>query len=129
MNGALRSRYGYRFWFLVDGVVTGANAVAYLALQRFLPDVLGSSSTLYVAMGAVLAVVTVGLLVVAFSSRRYRFLPEALAVINLVWAGASLMVAFVNPFDLNVWGVSWTGVQGVIVLGFAVLQLRALDRS
>lgn len=129
MNGAPHLRSGYRLWFLVDGVITGANAVAYLALQRVLPDLLGSSSTLYAAVGAVLAVVTVGLLVVAFSSRRYRFLPEALAVINLVWAAASLVVAFVNPFHLNVWGISWTGVQGVIVLGFAVLQLRALNRS
>ncbi|MFS0893678.1 hypothetical protein [Microbacterium sp. 179-I 3D3 NHS] len=129
MSGAPSLRSGYRRWFLVDGVVTGANAVAYLALHRQLSDLLGSAPTLYAVAGAILAIIAVGLLVVAFSRRRPRLLPEVLAVVNLLWSAASLVVALANPFQLNGWGVGWTGVQGVIVLAFAVLQLRALRRS
>lgn len=121
---ALASRY--RFWFLLDGVVTGANALAYLILHQLLSEAFGSAPILYTVAGIILAVVTVGLLVVVFSSRRHRVLPELLAGINLVWALGSLAIAFVNPFHLSVWGIGWVIAQALIVLAFAILQLRAL---
>lgn len=122
---AVASRH--RFWFLLDGVVTGANAVAYLVLPQLLTAVFGSTPTLYTVAGIILAVVTLGLLVVALSSRRRRVLPELLAAVNLVWALGSFVIAFVNPFHLSVWGIVWVIAQALIVLAFAILQLRALN--
>lgn len=120
------TRPAHRFWFLVDATVTGANAVAYVALHQVLLDLLGAGPVLYLAAGAVLAMVTVGLVAVASSASRPPALPEALAVINIVWAVGSFVVAIANPFDLTTAGVVWAVAQGVAVLAFAVLQLRVL---
>lgn len=116
----------YRIWFLVDAVVTGANAVAYLVLHQLLPDVLGAAPALYTTTGIILAVITVGLFVVAGSARRLRVLPELLATINLVWGVGSLALALANPFHLTGWGIGWVIAQGLIVFAFGMLQLRAL---
>jgi hypothetical protein len=123
---AVTVRPASRFWFRADALVTGANALLYLALHQVLPAVLGAGRGLYLAAGAVLLVVTIGLSVVAMASSRPRVLPETLAVINVVWALGSFAVAITNPFTLTTAGLVWTVLQGVVVLGFAVLQLRAL---
>ncbi|MFC0681247.1 hypothetical protein ACFFGH_25740 [Lysobacter korlensis] len=120
---------GGRIWFLADALVTGANAIAYLALGHILPGLLGATSTLFFTAGLLLAVVTVGLLIAARSLKRPMFLPTLLATINAVWAAASLFIAAANPFGLTVVGVVWTVAQGVVVLAFAILQFRALKRS
>lgn len=116
----------YRFWFRVDAVVTGANGLLYLALHRLLPDLLGGTAALYVAAGAILLAVTLGLSVVAASVSRPQLLPEGLAVINVVWALGSFAVAIGDPFALTAAGVAWSAAQGLVVLAFAALQLRAL---
>jgi hypothetical protein len=116
----------YRTWFRADAVVTGANAILYLALHRLLPDLLGGAPGLYVAAGAILAAVTLGLSVVAASASRPEVLPEGLAVINVVWALGSFAVAIGNPFGLTTAGVVWAAAQGAVVLAFAALQLRTL---
>lgn len=126
MSTTSATRPAYRVWFRVDGIVTGLNAVAYLALHQLLPGVLGSTAALYLAVGIILAVVTVGLLVVAWSVSRPRVLPELLATINVIWAAGSFLIAIVNPFALTALGIVWTIAQGVIVLAFAIVQFGAL---
>jgi hypothetical protein len=116
---------GYRLWFLIDGVITGANAAAYLVLSQVLPGLLGSTAVLYLTMGVVLAVVTAGLLTVAWSKSR-QALAVLLIVINFTWAAASLVSAVANPFGLTAIGVIWTVAQAIVVLGFGLLQARAL---
>lgn len=119
-------RRGYRLWFLIDAIVTAANAVAYLLLSQLLPSLLGSSPALYLTVGVVLAIVTAGLLTVTWSGRRPAVLARILVVINIAWAAASFVAAIVNPFDLTPVGIGWTVAQGVVVLGFGLLQARSL---
>ncbi|WP_309128448.1 hypothetical protein [Microbacterium sp.] len=119
----------YRFWFVVDAVVTGVNAVVYLSLHRVLPDVLGSSAQLYIVAGIVLGIVTVGLVIVGASSQRLRGLPELLVAVNVTWAGGSLFVALADPFGLTGWGTTWAVVQALVVSALAIVQARALRRS
>ncbi|MCP2638283.1 hypothetical protein K0817_017145 [Microbacterium sp. HD4P20] len=123
------ARSGYRLWFLVDGLVTGANAVLYLLLNQLLPELIGGTSPLYLTVGIFLLVVTVGLLVVARSGGRPAALAWVLVVINFLWAVASFVIAAVNPFGLNGFGVAWTVAQGLIVLAFGIFQARALRTS
>jgi hypothetical protein len=122
-------RRGYRLWFLVDGLVTGANAVLYLLLNLLLPRLLGGSSPLYITVGIVLLVITVGLLAVARSRERLGLLALLLVIVNILWAAASFLVAAVNPFGLNGFGVAWTVAQGVIVLAFGIFQTLSLRTS
>ncbi|NLP83247.1 hypothetical protein HF576_05260 [Microbacterium sp. CFH 90308] len=117
---------GYRLWFLIDGVVTGANAAAYLVLSQVLPGLLGSTAVLYLTVGVVLALVTAGLLTVAWSKSRRGTLAVLLIFINFAWAAASLVSAVANPFGFTAIGVIWTVAQAIIVLGFGLLQVRAL---
>lgn len=126
MSDTATARTPYRTWFLVDGVVTGTNALAYLLLHQLLPELTGSAAELYVTAGVVLLIITVALLVVACTPRRLRVLPELLAFVNILWAAGSFLVAWINPFELTALGVGWTVAQGVIVLAFAILQLRSL---
>ncbi len=115
-----------RRWFVVDGLVTGVNALAYLTLSTVLPAFLGASSAVYLWVGAVLAVVTIGLLVVGLSRRPVRGLAWLLVVVNVVWSIGSFVVAAMNPFERTVVGLVWTVAQGFVVLAFAVLQTAAL---
>lgn len=128
MNSAPDPRLlrGYRRWFLLDGVVTGANALAYLVLHRLLPDLLGSTPIFYIVIGVILAIVTVGLFLIAGASRRPRVMPELLAGINAAWAVASFIVALSNPFELSTIGIIWAAVQGLVVLTFSIVQFRSL---
>ncbi len=116
------SRPGYRLWFLLDGLVTGANAIAYLALHKVIPDVLGSTPELYLAAGSILAVVTVALLAVAWSRSPLGALPGLLIAVNITWAAGSFVVALVDPFALSLIGRIWAVAQGAIVMLFALLQ-------
>lgn len=118
-----------RMWFVVDGLVTGVNALAYLTLSTALPALLGASSVLYLWVGAVLAVVTIALFVVGLSRRPVRGLARLLVVVNVAWSIGSFVVAALNPFELALAGVVWTVVQGVVVLAFAVLQTAALRKE
>lgn len=115
-------RQGYRVWFLIDGIVTGANAAAYLLLSQPLPGLLGSTPALYLTAGVVLAVVTVGLLTVTWSTGRLVDLAWILVAVNVAWAVASFVAAIANPFALTPVGVAWVVVQGVVVLAFGILQ-------
>lgn len=122
-------RRRYRLWFLIDGLVTGVNALAYLLLSQFLPGLFGSTVALYLTVGIILAVVTIGLLIVAWSPRRLGVLAGILVVVNILWAVASFLTAAINPFGLNGLGLAWTIVQGAVVLAFGLLQARALRAS
>lgn len=122
------TRFGYRWWFTADGLVTGLNAVAYLALSTILPGPLGATPAVYLTAGAVLAVVTVGLFAVARTASSLWPLPWLLIMINLVWAAGSLVVAVADPFGLTVIGRGWVVVQGLVVAGFGIAQLLTCRR-
>ncbi|UFU08196.1 hypothetical protein [Ruania halotolerans] len=126
MSTASAVRARHRTWFLVDGLVTALNATAYLALHRLLPDFLGGQVGHFLGAGVVLALVSIGLLVVAWMPTRLRVLPELLVAINAIWAVGSFTIALANPFALSTVGIVWTLAQGVFVLAMAIFQTRAL---
>ena len=123
------TRFGYRWWFTADGLVTGLNAVAYLVLSSILPGPLGAASTVYLAAGAVLAAVTVGLFAVARTASSLWPLPWLLIMINVVWAVGSLVIAVADPFGLTVIGRGWVVVQAAVVGGFAIAQFLTCRRA
>ncbi|WP_371102062.1 hypothetical protein [Streptomyces sp. PU_AKi4] len=114
-----------RRFLALDAVVTGANAVAYLALAGPLGRFLGAGSGLLLALGAFLAgyAACVGLL----AARPH---PPALGVrivveANLAWMAVSLaaLALWLTPTAA---GAVWTVLQALTVAGFALLQHMAL---
>ncbi|MER6346758.1 hypothetical protein ACWC10_27460 [Streptomyces sp. NPDC001595] len=114
-----------RRFLALDAVVTGGNAVAYLAASGPLGDLLGVDPDLLLAVGAFLALyaAAVGLL----ASRAH---PAALPVrvvveANLAWAVLSLL-ALALWLSPSTTGAVWTVLQAFTVAGFAALQHMAL---
>lgn len=113
-----------RRWLAVDAVVTGGNAVAYLAFAGWLSEHLGSSAGLLRGIGVYLLVFT-GLLVAAWATRSVG-LAAAAVVGNVVWVLASVVVAALGLLDLTGLGRTWALLQALVVGALAFLQLRAL---
>ncbi|MGV9453498.1 hypothetical protein [Streptomyces sp. NPDC003635] len=114
-----------RRFLALDAVVTGGNALAYLALSGPLGRLLGVDSGLLLGLGAFLAVYAGGVGWLA-SRERPGTLPVRVVVeANFGWAALSLLA-------LAVWlsptatGAVWTVLQALTVAGFAVLQHMAL---
>ncbi|GAA2256629.1 hypothetical protein GCM10010415_17200 [Streptomyces atrovirens] len=114
-----------RRFLALDAVVTGANAVAYLALAGPLGRFLGAGSGLLLGLGAFLAVYAAGVGLLAARSH-----PPALGVrivveANLTWTAVSLaaLALWLTPTAA---GAVWTVLQALTVAGFALLQHMAL---
>ncbi|MEU6178969.1 hypothetical protein [Streptomyces coeruleorubidus] len=121
-----------RRFLALDAAVTGANALAYLALSGPLGRFLGVDSTLLLAVGAFFTAYAAGVGLLA--SRRQ---PPALGVravveTNLAWTAVSV-VALALWLTPSTAGAVWTVLQALVVAGFAALQYTALrvrqDRS
>jgi hypothetical protein len=114
-----------RRFLALDAVVTGGNAVAYLALSGPLGRFLGAGSGTLLALGAFLAVYAAAVALLA--ARRH---PPALGVravveANLAWAAVSI-AALALWLEPTTAGAVWTVLQALVVAGFALLQHRAL---
>lgn len=110
-----------RRFLALDAVVTGGNALAYLAFSGPLGRLLGVDATLLLALGAFLALYAAGVGLLA--ARRH---PPALGVravveANLAWAAVSL-VALALWLTPSTPGAVWTVLQALVVAGFGVLQ-------
>ncbi|MFE9922621.1 hypothetical protein ACFYQA_13830 [Streptomyces sp. NPDC005774] len=110
---------------VLDAVVTGVNALAYLSLSGSLGRFLGVGSGLLSGLGALLAVyaAAVGLL----ASRRH---PPTLGVravieVNLAWAVVSC-AALVLWLEPSAAGAVWAVLQALVVAGFALFQHMSL---
>ncbi|MFJ8805800.1 hypothetical protein [Streptomyces sp. NPDC102490] len=114
-----------RRFLALDAAVTGANALAYLALSGPLGRLLGAGSGLLLALGAFLAVFAgcVGLL--ATRPRPPVLAVRAVVEANLAWAAVSL-VALVLWLTPTTAGAVWAVLQAAVVAGFALLQYGAL---
>ncbi|KFG72712.1 hypothetical protein [Streptomyces mutabilis] len=114
-----------RRFLALDAVVTGANAVAYLAFPGPLGRFLGAGSGLLLALGAFLAVYAGCVALVTARSRPPTLAVRAVVEVNLAWAAVSLAA-------LGLWltpttaGAVWTVLQALTVAGFALLQYAAL---
>lgn len=114
-----------RFWFTADALVTGTNAVVYLAAAGPLADLLGGDATAWRGIGAFLLAYAVCVGLYARSPRSTP-LGWAIVAVNALWVVGSLEVALTGALDLDPLGRVWTVAQAGVVAGFAVFQSRVL---
>ncbi|CAL9625249.1 MULTISPECIES: hypothetical protein [Streptomyces] len=114
-----------RRFLALDAVVTGANALAYLALSGPLGRFLGADATLLLALGAFLAVYAAGVGLLAARRRPPSLGVRAVVEANLAWTVLSL-VALALWLSPSTAGAVWTVLQALTVAGFAALQHIAL---
>ena len=114
-----------RLWFAADAVITGVNAISYLAAAGPLADLLGGDAGTYRAVGAFLAAYALAVGLYARSSMPGR-VGWGIVVGNLVWVVASLEVALTGAFGLDTAGRVWVVAQALVVADLALLQARAL---
>jgi hypothetical protein len=114
-----------RRFLALDAVVTGTNAVAYLAVSGPLGRFLGVRPGLLLALGAFLAVYAAAVGLTA--SRRHPPTLGVRAVVeaNLAWTALSFL-ALALWLTPSTAGTVWTVLQAVTVAGFAGLQHTAL---
>ncbi|MFJ7335153.1 hypothetical protein ACIQU3_16070 [Streptomyces sp. NPDC101110] len=114
-----------RRFLALDAVVTGGNALAYLAFPGPLGRFLGVDATLLLALGAFLALYAAGVGVLAARRQPPAVGVRAVVEGNLAWAAVSLVVLalWLSP---STPGAVWTVLQALAVAGFAVLQHASL---
>ena len=110
----------------LDAVVSGANAVAYLALAGVLDGGLGVDAAVLRGVGAFFVVFVAFVWWTSTAPKRAAVL--AIVLGNAVWALDSLAVAafqWGTPSDV---GTAWIVAQAAVVGGFAALQWTAWTR-
>jgi hypothetical protein len=114
-----------RRFLALDAVVTGTNALAYLAFSGPLGRFLGVDSTLLLALGAFLAAYAAGVGLLAVRRQPPTLGVQAVVDMNLAWTAGSLttLVLWLTPSTA---GAVWTVLQSLTVAGFAGLQYMAL---
>ncbi|MFD9985838.1 hypothetical protein ACFWZJ_36225 [Streptomyces massasporeus] len=110
-----------RRFLALDAVVTGGNALAYLAFSGPLGRLLGVDDTLLLALGAFLALYAAGVGLLAGRRQPPALGVRAVVEANLAWAAVSL-VALALWLTPSTPGAVWTVLQALVVAGFAVLQ-------
>ncbi|MFJ6551732.1 hypothetical protein ACIQNT_05730 [Streptomyces luteogriseus] len=114
-----------RRFLALDAVVTGGNALAYLAFSGPLGRFLGADASLLLALGAFLALYAAGVGLLAARRQPPVLGVRAVVEANLAWAAVSL-VALALWLTPSTPGAVWTVLQALVVAGFAVLQHMAL---
>ncbi|MEU9996995.1 hypothetical protein [Streptomyces sp. NPDC050848] len=117
-----------RRFLALDALVTGANALAYVAASGPLGELLGIDRALLLELGIVLAVYAAGVAWVASRAEPPVLGVKAVVDINILWTVLSV-VALVAWLEPTTAGVVWTLVQAAGVAGFAGLQWSALRAS
>jgi len=116
-----------RFALTLDGLVTGAMGVAFLAGAPLLDGWLGLPTALLAAVGALLAVYAA--LVLRLSTRPVRGAVIAVIAANAVWAVDTLVALALDWHEPTVAGQVVIAVQAVGCAAFAALQYVGLRRS
>jgi hypothetical protein len=114
---------------LLDGVLTGANGLAYLAGAAALDSLLGPSSAVLLGLGVFMLAYAATAVFLGTRRPVSRLGVGLIADGNIVWAIASVAVVGFGWLGLTTAGTVWTLTQAALVVGFAVLQLAALRRS
>jgi hypothetical protein len=113
----------------LDALVTGANAVAYLALAGPLGDLFGVPASALRAIGAFLAVFALAVWMIARSAVISRAAAGTIAVANLAWAAGSVVALVLDAWSPETVGAVWIALQAAVVALFADLQLLGLRRA
>ncbi len=114
-----------RRFLALDALVTGANAVAYLAAAGPLARLFGVGSGLLLELGLVLAVYAGAVGWLASRERPAALPVRAVIEVNLAWAAVSC-VALVLWLTPSTVGAVWAVSQAAVVAGFAALQYVSL---
>lgn len=128
-HGAPLALGALRLWFGLDALVTGVNAIGYLALASVLDGPLGADAATYRWIGAGLLVFS---LVVGGYARATDPAPgigRAVVAVNAGWVAASLVVAATGALDLEPLGRCWVVAQAAVVAALTVQQARAQRSS
>ncbi|WP_431995670.1 hypothetical protein [Streptomyces griseoflavus] len=114
-----------RRFLALDAVVTGVNALTYLALAGPLGRLLGAGSGLLLGLGAFLAVYAAGVALLAARPHPPTLGVRIVVEANLTWTAVSLaaLALWLTPTTA---GAVWTVLQALTVAGFAVVQHMAL---
>jgi hypothetical protein len=107
----------------LDALVTGANAVAYLALAGPLADLLGVPAGALRAIGAFLAVFAAAVWVVGARPEPSPAAVRAIVAANVAWAVGSLVAFAADAWSPTTAGAVWIVLQAVTVALFAALQV------
>ncbi|GGN87604.1 hypothetical protein GCM10011579_080560 [Streptomyces albiflavescens] len=118
-------RAALRRFLVLDALVTGANAVAYLAVSGPLGRLLGVGSGLLLELGLVLAVYAAGVGLLASRREPRAWAVRTVIETNLAWTVLSF-VALALWLSPSTAGVVWVPLQALTVAGFAALQYGAL---
>ncbi len=118
-----------RFALKTDALVTGANGAAYVALAGPIGDLLGMPAGFLRAVGAFLLVFAAAVWLVGSRETLSRAPALAIALANLGWVAASVVVLAAGAHDPTTTGAVWIGLQAATVELFAVLQLAGLRRA
>jgi hypothetical protein len=113
----------------LDAAVTGANAVAYLALAGPLGDLFGVPASALRAIGAFLAVFAVAVWMTARPAVISRTAAGTIAVANLAWAVGSVVALVLDAWSPETVGAVWIALQAAVVALLADLQLLGLRRA
>ncbi len=107
----------------LDAGVTAVNGAAYLALAGPLHDLLGFSEGLLRGAGVFLLLYAAAVAVLAAAPRPARGAVLAVVAGNAIWALDSVIAAGAGWGDPTTAGTVWLVLQGLVVAGFAALQL------
>ncbi|HEX8705418.1 MAG TPA: hypothetical protein VF815_41680 [Myxococcaceae bacterium] len=113
----------------LDAAVTGANALAYLALAPLLSELLGIPKEVQLPAGVFLLAYALAVLVTALRPAINRMAVSVFIAGNALWSIASLAVVFAGALPATTLGSVWIVLQAVVVAGFAVLQSIGLRRQ
>ncbi|MDT3723750.1 hypothetical protein ROS62_02115 [Streptomyces sp. DSM 41972] len=109
----------------LDAVMTGANALAHLALSGPLGRFLGIGSGLLLGLGAFLAVYAAGVGLLAARPHPPTAGVRGVVEANLAWTAASFLALalWLSPTTA---GAVWVVLQALVVGGLALVQHQAL---
>lgn len=113
-----------RFWVAADAVITGANALIYLAAAPVIVDLMGSQTSDVRAIGGFLMAFAALVALVAAPTATPRFGVRVIIAVNAVWVLASLAVAVGGGLGLTTLGTVWVVAQAGVVGVLAVQQYR-----
>ncbi|SFC44987.1 hypothetical protein [Streptomyces aidingensis] len=126
--GALSGTSGtarLRRWLAVDAIVTGGNALAYLAVSGPLGRLFGLESGLLLGIGALLLCYAAAVGLLAARRRPAPAPARAVVAANGCWTVASL-ASLLFWLDPKATGTGWIIAQAAVVAALAGLQYGAL---
>jgi hypothetical protein len=107
---------------LLDAVVTGVNALAYLFLSTVITEHLGYPAGLFLAAFVVLVLVT------ALRAPVSTNAVKVVIAVNILWPVASIIALASGWLEATTLGAVWAVLQAVVVAAFAGLQAYGLKK-